>query len=147
MINRQKYNLAVLSKLQEFLQKHPDFRFIQALWALDIIDRDENNTILDRFYEEPNITLDKVDKSLAEFKENKKNDIFAENSIEQTAFSTQNRQTVFTRSIRHERKNHRRPAHPVRPHCRKPRIRRRLGRHPRRHPQARLRVSLTETGK
>lgn len=25
MINRQKYNLAVLSKLQEFLQKPPDF--------------------------------------------------------------------------------------------------------------------------
>ena len=69
MINRQKYNLAVLSKLQEFLQKHPDFRFIQALWALDIVDRDENNTIIDRFYEEPNKTLEKVSKALKEFPE------------------------------------------------------------------------------
>ena len=65
MINRQKYNLAVLSKLQEFLQKNPDFRFIQALWALDIIDRDENNLIIDRFYEEPDKTLEKVNRQLA----------------------------------------------------------------------------------
>ena len=86
MINRKQYNLEILNKLQEFLQKNPDFRFIQALWALDIIDRDENNLIIDRFYEEPNITLEKVDKRFAEFKGNKKNDIFAENSIQQTAF-------------------------------------------------------------
>ena len=86
MINRKQYNLEILNKLQEFLQKNPDFRFIQALWALDIVDRDENNTIIDRFYEEPNITLEKVDKRFAEFKGNKKNDIFAENSIQQTAF-------------------------------------------------------------
>ena len=67
MINRQKYNLEILNKLQEFLKKHPDFRFIQALWALDIIDRDENNLIIDRFYEEPDKTLGKVSKSLEDF--------------------------------------------------------------------------------
>ena len=67
MIERKKYNLAILNKLEEFLKEHPDFRFIQALWALDIIDRDENNLIIDRFYEEPNKTLDKVKKSLKEF--------------------------------------------------------------------------------
>ena len=67
MINRQKYNLEILNKLQEFLKEHPNFRFIQALWALDIIDRDENNLIIDRFYEEPNKTLEKVSKSLEGF--------------------------------------------------------------------------------
>lgn len=86
MIERNKYNLAILGKLEEFLKGHPNFRFIQALWALDIIDRDENNLIIDRFYEEPNKTLDKVDKRFAEFKGNKKNNIFAENSIAQMAF-------------------------------------------------------------
>ena len=69
MINRQKYNLAILNKLEEFLKEHPDFRFIQALWALDIIDRDENNLIIDRFYEEPDKTLDKVNKAFADFPE------------------------------------------------------------------------------
>lgn len=53
MIDRQKYNLEILGKLEGFLKEHPDFRFIQALWALGIIDRDENNLIIDRFYEEP----------------------------------------------------------------------------------------------
>lgn len=67
MIDRQKYNLEILNKLEEFLKKHPDFRFIQALWALNIIDRDEKNLIIDRFYEEPDKTLDKVKKSLKEF--------------------------------------------------------------------------------
>ncbi len=68
MIDREKYNLAILNKLEEFLKGHPDFRFIQALWALDIINRDENNLIIDRFYEESNKTLDKVNKAISEFK-------------------------------------------------------------------------------
>ena len=82
MINRKQYNLEILNKLQEFLKEHPDFRFIQALWALDIIDRDENNLIIDRFYEEPDKTLGKVDKSLAEFpKREKKEEKIKENLI------------------------------------------------------------------
>ena len=69
MIDRQKYNLAILNKIEGFLKEHPNFCFIQALWALDIIDKDENNLIIDRFYEEPNITLDKVNKAFADFPE------------------------------------------------------------------------------
>ena len=63
MINREKYNLAILNKLEEFLKEHPDFRFIQALWALNIVDKD------DRFYEESVKTLDKVNKAFADFPE------------------------------------------------------------------------------
>jgi len=66
MINRKKYNFTILKKLEEFLKGHPDFRFIQALWALNIVDRE------DRFYEEPDKTLDKVKKSLKEFPEREK---------------------------------------------------------------------------
>lgn len=63
-INRQEYNLQILKILEEYLKQHPDFRFIQVLWALNIIDRDENNLIIDRFYEEPNITLEKIKENL-----------------------------------------------------------------------------------
>ena len=80
MINRQKYNSEILNKLQDFLKEHPDFRFIQALWALNIVYRE------DRFYEEPDKTLDKVSKTLAGLKAGKKINIFHENSIQQMAF-------------------------------------------------------------
>ena len=53
-MNRQKCNLEILEELKKFLEKHPDMRFIQALWALNIVDKE------DRFYEEPEITLKKI---------------------------------------------------------------------------------------
>ena len=56
-INRQKYNLEILEEVKNFLEKHPDMRFIQALWALNIVDKE------DRFYEESDITLEKVKKA------------------------------------------------------------------------------------
>jgi|GEM_PF-3072169 hypothetical protein len=59
MINRQKYNFKILKELEEFLQDRPDSRFIQALWSLNIVDEK------DRFYEESNITFNKVKKVLA----------------------------------------------------------------------------------
>ena len=52
--NRQKYNKEILEILSEFIEEHPEMRFIQALWALDIV------SLEDRFYEEPSKTLDKV---------------------------------------------------------------------------------------
>ena len=55
--DRQKYNLEILEKVKNFLTQHPDMRFIQALWALNIIDKE------DRFYEESEITLTKVKES------------------------------------------------------------------------------------
>ena len=61
-LERQKCNLEILGKLESFLKEHPDFRFIQALWALNIVDKE------DRFYEEPGKTLDKVNNAIAGFK-------------------------------------------------------------------------------
>lgn len=55
--DRSKYNLEILEEVKKFLEKQPDMRFIQALWALNIVDKE------DRFYEEPEITLAKVKKS------------------------------------------------------------------------------------
>lgn len=55
--DRSKYNLEILEEVKKFLEKQPDMRFIQALWALNIVGKE------DRFYEEPEITLAKVKKS------------------------------------------------------------------------------------
>ena len=37
-MNRQETNRKLLKILEETLEKNPEFRFIQALWALKIID-------------------------------------------------------------------------------------------------------------
>ena len=55
---RDKYNKECLEKLSVILEQHPELRFIQALWALDIVDRE------DRFFEEPNITLERIEEVL-----------------------------------------------------------------------------------
>ncbi len=59
MINRQKYNFKILKELEECLEYHPDFRFIEALWSLNIVNED------DRLYEESEITFNKVKKVIA----------------------------------------------------------------------------------
>ena len=51
---RKENNLKILKKLESCLNKYPDIRFIQALWFLHIVDR------LDRFYEEPSITIKRM---------------------------------------------------------------------------------------
>ena len=63
MINtnmRQKYNLEILKKLQNFIEKHPEYRFHQALWAAGLITRDKDLNIIDKFYEESEVTFDKL---------------------------------------------------------------------------------------
>ena len=61
MNKRQEYNIKILQKLFTLIMNEPDLRFIQALWALRLIDRDEESTfILDRFYEEPEDTFKRV---------------------------------------------------------------------------------------
>ena len=62
--DRQEYNLEIVKKLEKFLEKNPQMRFIQALWALGIITRDGNLNIEDKFYEEPDETLKRVMKEL-----------------------------------------------------------------------------------
>lgn len=61
MNKRQEYNLKVLQKLFSLIIDEPDLRFIQALWALGIIDRDDELVIKDRFYEEPEDTLERME--------------------------------------------------------------------------------------
>lgn len=54
MNERKENNLKILKKLESYLNKYPDIRFIQALWSLHIIDE------LDRFHEEPSITIKRM---------------------------------------------------------------------------------------
>ena len=58
---RNKYNTECMNKLLKFLEENPDLRFIQALWALNIISNE------DRFYEEPDVTLEKIQEALKTF--------------------------------------------------------------------------------
>ena len=51
---RKENNLKILKKLESYLNEYPDIRFIQALWSLHIVDE------LDRFYEEPSITIKRM---------------------------------------------------------------------------------------
>ena len=55
--NRLENNRKILDKICEYINRYPDRRFIQVLWNLGIIDRDEEGNVIDRFYEEPNKTL------------------------------------------------------------------------------------------
>lgn len=62
MTKRQEYNLKILQKLFALIMNEPDLRFIQALWALKLVDRDEGSlSIKDRFYEEPEDTLKRIE--------------------------------------------------------------------------------------
>lgn len=54
MNERKENNLKILKKLESYLNKYPDIRFIQALWSLHIVDE------LDRFHEEPSITIKRM---------------------------------------------------------------------------------------
>lgn len=60
MNKRQENNLKILQKLFALIMEEPDLRFIQALWALRLIDRDYSLNIIDRFYEEPEDTLVRI---------------------------------------------------------------------------------------
>ena len=66
-MNRQEANFKLLEILKETLERFPDLRFIQALWALKIIDAEVKEGIgyktmepIDRFYEEPAETLKRI---------------------------------------------------------------------------------------
>lgn len=53
--SRKKYNKAILEKIDKIIDACPDLRFIQILWALEIIDGH------DRFNEEPDTTYKVVE--------------------------------------------------------------------------------------
>lgn len=58
MSNRQEYNRKIASQISEMIEKCPDLRFIQILWALGIINHE------DRFYEESDETSKIVDENI-----------------------------------------------------------------------------------
>lgn len=62
--HRQENNLAIVEELKKYFEANPHIRFIQGLWGLNIITRDSNNRIIDRFYEEPGVTLKVVKASV-----------------------------------------------------------------------------------
>lgn len=60
--NRFYYNLKILEELIRLINKEPELRFIQALWALNLITRDKDMVIEDKFYEEPWDTLERIER-------------------------------------------------------------------------------------
>ena len=62
MNKRQEYNLKILQRLFTLIMDEPDLRFIQALWTLKLVDRENDSlNIKDRFYEEPEDTLRRIE--------------------------------------------------------------------------------------
>ena len=63
---RQLCNREILSRIEEVIDKYPDFRFIQILWVLGIINNtpgvsiNSSPVIEDRFYEESADTYEKL---------------------------------------------------------------------------------------
>lgn len=55
-------NMMILHALEKAVQANPDLRFIQLLWAVNVVNTE------DRFYEESEVTLDKIMKRLSEIR-------------------------------------------------------------------------------
>ena len=58
---RAEHNMELIQVLDEFFTKFPHMRFVQGLWALNIVERDK-----DKFHEESGETLIKAKKALAD---------------------------------------------------------------------------------
>jgi len=56
---RQQNNFKILKKLEEYFKKYPEYRFIQGLYALNIIET-KNGELVDKFFEESKNTLEKL---------------------------------------------------------------------------------------
>lgn len=54
---RQEANRKIVSMISEQVEEHPELRFIQILWNLGIIRQNVDGEIIDKFCEEPWITL------------------------------------------------------------------------------------------
>ena len=57
---RKSANEEILSILKDYLEHHPEIRFVQALWNLNIMRVNDNYIIVDDFYEEPTDTLKRI---------------------------------------------------------------------------------------
>lgn len=58
-MKRIDVNRKILEIIADKVEKYPDYRFIQLLWAMDLINA-ENGNIEDRFYEESDVTFNKI---------------------------------------------------------------------------------------
>lgn len=61
MTQRQKDNYEIVSELLTAIEQHPDLRFSQVLFLLEILQMKDGN-IVDIFYEEPTATLQRIRK-------------------------------------------------------------------------------------
>ena len=72
-MERQKYNELILETLSKLVKKYPDLRFGQILINADIIQVVTNEygipIVQDPFYEEPEITWERVKNNKFAFKE------------------------------------------------------------------------------
>ena len=77
-MERQKYNELILETLSKLVKKYPDLRFGQILVNCNIIQYEkevlcdgqrENILIVDPFYEEPEVTWERVKNNKFAFKE------------------------------------------------------------------------------
>lgn len=71
-MNRQEYNRKIISKLDKFIEKFPDWRFGQILVNCGIIETDlkgitEGLFAKDPFYEESETTYNKISQSYNKF--------------------------------------------------------------------------------
>lgn len=55
---RKKDNLFLENLVRLYQEIYPELRYIQSLWALGIIDKE--NKVIDRFYEEPYDTIVRI---------------------------------------------------------------------------------------
>ena len=58
--DRYNYNKKILELISAIIDKEPELRFCQILWALQIIERDNDGNIIDNFFEEPVDTFSKI---------------------------------------------------------------------------------------
>lgn len=73
MKNRLRYNLEILEEIVSYTMEHPELRFVQILWSLNVINRDTDGNLMDRFYEEPDVTLLRVKEQTHGYKTSEKN--------------------------------------------------------------------------
>ena len=65
ILQRKQFNLELLKIVEEYINSNEQLRFIQILWNLNIIDK------IDRFHEEPQLTLKRVKNRLSQIEKMK----------------------------------------------------------------------------
>ena len=63
---RRKDNLAIIRRIVEIMDNHPELRFQQILYIYNIVEEGK-----DKFYEEPFETLNKLNKNILNHNKNK----------------------------------------------------------------------------